>query len=60
MPKPEVLVRAGGVSEMTVWRWVKAGTFPRPIKIGAHRVGWLESEFLAWLAARAAERDRAA
>jgi hypothetical protein len=36
---------------------VSAGTFPRPIRIGPRRVGWLASEIDAWLADRIRERD---
>jgi len=33
-------------------------TFPRPVRLGARAVGWVESEIDAWLAARI-ERSRA-
>ncbi|WP_043649322.1 helix-turn-helix transcriptional regulator [Chitinilyticum litopenaei] len=32
-------------------------TFPKPIKIGAHSVAFVESEVDAWIAARIAARD---
>jgi prophage regulatory protein len=32
-------------------------TFPRPIKIGARAIGWLEDEIESWLAAQAAKRQ---
>jgi prophage regulatory protein len=31
-------------------------TFPRPIRLGANSVGWLESEVKAWLGALAGKR----
>lgn len=31
-------------------------TFPKPIRLGASSVGWLESEVDAWLASRAESR----
>lgn len=34
--------------------------FPRPVKVGERRIAWLESEILAWLEARVAERDNKA
>jgi prophage regulatory protein len=34
-----------------------AGKFPKRIRLGQCRVGWLEEEVLDWLKARIAERD---
>jgi prophage regulatory protein len=34
--------------------------FPRRIQLGGSRVAWLEAEVDAWIAARVAERDKAA
>ena len=33
-----------GKSRTTLWRDVRAGRFPAPLKLGANRIGWLESE----------------
>jgi predicted DNA-binding transcriptional regulator AlpA len=41
-------------------RLEQTGQAPKRIKFGAQRVAWLESEILAWMRARAAERDRPA
>ena len=30
---PQVRQRYGGISEMTLWRWVRSGNFPKPRKI---------------------------
>jgi len=35
-------------------------TFPKPIRIGARSVGWLEDEIAAWLQQRIAASRRAA
>jgi prophage regulatory protein len=43
-------------SDMHVWRLEKAGKFPKRIKLGANRVGWLLSEFEDWIARKVAER----
>lgn len=49
----EVRIICGGVSDMTLWRWLNDPTldFPRPIYIGRRRY-WREAEILAWLGAR--------
>ncbi|WP_370275110.1 helix-turn-helix transcriptional regulator [Pararhodobacter marinus] len=43
----------GGISDMTLWRWLsdQALNFPRPIYLGRRRY-WREAEVLAWLEAR--------
>jgi prophage regulatory protein len=38
-------------------RLEKAGLFPRRVRLGPARVGWIEEEVLEWLALRIAERD---
>ena len=35
-----------------------AGKFPKRVRIGENRVGWLESEIEDWIKARIAERDK--
>lgn len=43
----------GGVSDMTVWRWLNdpALNFPKPIRIQKRRY-WRESDVAVWLDAR--------
>ena len=43
-------------STVQIWRLEKAGTFPRRIKLGPNRVGWVEAEVDDWLGQRMAER----
>ncbi len=45
---PEVLERTG-LCRTTIWRKVKAGTFPPPVKLGARAVGWRYSDIKQWL-----------
>jgi predicted DNA-binding transcriptional regulator AlpA len=40
------------VSPATIWRWVRDGKFPKPIKLGASVTGWAVDEIDAFLAAR--------
>lgn len=37
-----------------------AGQFPKRVRLGANRVGWIEQEVMAWLEERIARRDLAA
>jgi prophage regulatory protein len=52
---PEVM-QTVGLSRPTVYRMLKAGTFPQQIKLGSSAVGWLRSEVEYWIASRAQER----
>ncbi len=42
-----------GISEATVYRWIKSEGLPEPIKLGSNSVGWKLSEVQAWLDSRA-------
>lgn len=45
-------------SRVHIWRLVKEGRFPRPVKLGAgSRNAWVESEVDAHIAAMIADRD---
>ena len=46
-----------GFSVVNVYRLINAGLFPKPVRLGANRVGWLESEIEKWLQAKVDERD---
>jgi prophage regulatory protein len=45
-------------SRQHVDRLIKAGTFPRPIKLGKNRNAWIEEEIDAYVEARIKERDQ--
>ena len=57
---PEVRSRIG-YSEATVWRLVKAGKLPKPVKLvpGSRAVGWPEDEIDAFIDAAIASREMA-
>src|SRR5262245_47291176 len=57
IPLREVLRRTS-LSERTLWRYVACGLFPRPIRLGPGRVGWLEAEVDAWIAGCAGQLDK--
>ena len=41
-----------GVSRPTLYRWLKLGTFPRPIKIGPQKIAWRRADIVEWIANR--------
>ncbi len=44
-------------SPQHIARLEAAGKFPKRVKLGQCRVGWVEQEVQDWLAAKIAERD---
>ena len=49
---PAVLARIG-ISRSTLYQWIKDGTFPPAVNLGARSVGWFESDVDEWIKARA-------
>lgn len=45
-----------GLSRTTVWRMQKTGDFPACVQVSLNRVGWWQSELLAWRRARTPRR----
>jgi predicted DNA-binding transcriptional regulator AlpA len=59
-PKPRTrdVLRWLGISDVTLWRWRQAGTFPKPVKLGNTRtLFWDRDELLAWYDRRRAAED---
>jgi prophage regulatory protein len=57
---PEVRKRTT-LGRTSIWRRIKAGTFPKPFLLGgqgSRAVAWLASDIDAWLANQAAKRGR--
>lgn len=59
IPREVVRERLGGISNTTLWRGVRAGLYPKPVKISANRDGWFEAEIDATLTALAEQRTAA-
>ena len=54
--RPDVETQTG-LSRSTIYDFMKAGKFPRPVPLGEKAVGWIEAEIEAWIEARVAERE---
>ena len=48
-----------GLSYSSIYRKVKAGTFPAPVRLGVQAIGWLEHEVETWLEERSGLRFNA-
>jgi prophage regulatory protein len=46
----------GGISAPTLWRGVKSGRYPKPVKIGIRIARWRREELAACIDRLAAER----
>ena len=50
---------ATGEKRSTIYKRISEGEFPKPVKLGAKSVGWVEEEIAAYNEARIAARDAA-
>lgn len=48
---PRVIDRVG-FSRSAIYAFVSKGGFPRPVKIGARAIGWLDSDIDDWIGER--------
>lgn len=48
----EDVERATGLPRSSLYAKIAAGEFPKPVKLGARAVGWLEKDVAAWQKAR--------
>ena len=46
-----------GLSRATITRMVNAGEFPKPLKLGARRIGWRDTTIDEWLSSREGGAD---
>jgi prophage regulatory protein len=62
MPAPILLsredIKARGISysRAQIYRKIKDGSFPPPVRLGENRIAWLSNEIDAWIEAIAAAR----
>jgi prophage regulatory protein len=41
-----------GMKRSWLWGEIRAGNFPRPIRLGKRAIGWKESEIMEWICNR--------
>ena len=44
-------------SAVQIWRIEKIGLFPKRVKLGPRRIGWVESEIDEWIKMKMIRRD---
>jgi prophage regulatory protein len=45
------------LSKPTIYREIRRGVFPKPLRLARNRIAWKQVEILNWLAERAAARE---
>lgn len=55
-PVPAILP----ISSATLWRWVRKGHFPAPLKLSTHVTAWRCEDVRAWLKQHSHEQQEAA
>jgi prophage regulatory protein len=48
--RPREVIKITGLARTTIWRGVRAGTFPRPVRLTSGAIGWCEADVGDWLA----------
>lgn len=44
--------RRTSLSRATIWRRVRAGDFPAPVRLGVSRIAWREADVTNWIETR--------
>jgi prophage regulatory protein len=47
-----------GLGRSSIYKFIAAGTFPKPVSLGDRAVGWVDYEIEEWIVQRVAERDK--
>jgi prophage regulatory protein len=55
--RKQELLKMIGLSDATVWRKEREGTFPKRLKLGGNSCGWFESEINGWMKQLSAARE---
>lgn len=48
-----------GLARSTIYKYIHADTFPKPVPLGGRTVGWVETEIEDWILEKIEERDHA-
>lgn len=51
------VIKRTGLGKTSLYKFIKAKTFPQPIALGERAVGWVEAEVDQWITARINERN---
>ena len=43
------VMHCSGLARSTIYKYIAANTFPKPVPLGGRAVGWVQSEIEAWI-----------
>lgn len=46
-----------GMARSTIYKFIDAGTFPKPVPLGGRSVGWIDLEIVRWIEDKVKIRD---
>ena len=55
--KLKTVMDCTGLARSTVYKFIAEDRFPKPVKLGARMVAWVEGEIQQWILERLDERD---
>lgn len=55
--KLKAVMECTGLARSTVYKFIAEGRFPKPVKLSARMVAWVEGEIQQWILERIGERD---
>ncbi|HEY0924186.1 AlpA family transcriptional regulator [Rheinheimera pacifica] len=55
--KLKAVMECTGLARSTVYKFIAEERFPKPVKLGARMVAWVEGEIQQWILERIGERD---
>jgi prophage regulatory protein len=51
------VIEKTGLARSTIYKYLDAGTFPKPIPLGGRSVGWVDSEVHEWILEKIENRN---
>ena len=55
--RKQIRTITGGRADSTIWRWERAGIFPKRRQIGPNSVGWAMNEVDSWVSSKLTGTD---
>lgn len=55
--KLKTVMDSTGLARSTVYKFIAEGRFPKPVKLGARMVAWVEEEVEEWILSKISLRD---
>lgn len=57
MLRLDEVIKKTGLSRSSIYKYISAGQFPKPVHLGERTVAWVEGEIEDWLMEKVKKRD---